>query len=160
MSLSEIPIDAFKNEIMALLDEMAAHTDDPEDPGVTRLLYGVSWLSAQAALAERMEEAGLAVRYDNVGNLYGRLPGKRDGEAAVLTGSHVDSVRHGGKFDGAYGIAAGIAALGFFAPDVRQAFAAARGRLLLRGRGEPVSDRLLGLRQCGRHLRLAARRRI
>ncbi|SFB57650.1 allantoate deiminase [Cohnella sp. OV330] len=113
MSLSEIPIDDLKNEIMALLDEMAAHSDDPEDPGVTRLLYGVSWLSAQAALAVRMEEAGLAVRYDNVGNLYGRLPGKRGGEAAVLTGSHIDSVRHGGKFDGAYGIAAGIAALGF-----------------------------------------------
>ncbi|MDI4646253.1 Zn-dependent hydrolase [Cohnella hashimotonis] len=113
MSLSDIPIHALKEEMLTLLGEMAVHTDEPENPGVTRPLYGVSWLSAQAALAARMEEAGLSVRYDNVGNLYGRLAGERDSEAAVLTGSHVDSVRHGGRFDGTYGIAAGIAALGY-----------------------------------------------
>ncbi|CAI6025867.1 Zn-dependent hydrolase [Cohnella sp. JJ-181] len=113
MSLSEIPIDVLKDEIAALLVEMSAHTDEPEEPGVTRLLYSASWLSAQAALAARMVEAGLEVRYDNVGNLYGRIGGTRGGEAAVLTGSHIDTVRHAGQYDGAYGIAAGIAALGY-----------------------------------------------
>lgn len=113
MSVPDIPIHALKDEIAALLEELAVHTDEPEAPGVTRLLYTPSWLSAQAALSARMAEAGLSVRYDNVGNLYGRLAGSRSDEAAILTGSHVDSVRHAGKYDGAYGIAAGIVALAY-----------------------------------------------
>ncbi|WP_123041448.1 allantoate deiminase [Cohnella candidum] len=79
--------------------------------GITRLLYSESWRRAQSFLAERMEEAGLEVRYDRVGNLYGRLPGKSPEAPVILTGSHVDTVRSGGKYDGAYGIAASLAAV-------------------------------------------------
>ncbi|WP_166238671.1 Zn-dependent hydrolase [Paenibacillus turpanensis] len=79
--------------------------------GVTRLLYDESWLAAQRYLAGRMESAGLRVRYDEVGNLYGTLEGTDRSLRPVLTGSHVDTVVQGGMYDGAYGIVAGILAL-------------------------------------------------
>jgi len=52
-----------------------------------------------------MREAGLEVARDEAGNLFGRR-----GDARVLTGSHLDSVPNGGRFDGALGVVAGIEA--------------------------------------------------
>jgi allantoate deiminase len=57
-----------------------------------------------------MRTAGLDVRGDAVGNLFGRLQGS-DESRTILTGSHFDTVPLGGKFDGALGILAGIVAL-------------------------------------------------
>jgi allantoate deiminase len=79
--------------------------------GITRLLYSESWKRAQSFLADKMAEAGLEVRYDRVGNLYGRLPGTSPDAPVILTGSHVDTVRSGGKYDGAYGIAASLSSV-------------------------------------------------
>ena len=53
-----------------------------------------------------MESAGFHVETDAIGNLTGRL-----GESDVWTGSHLDSVPSGGKFDGAIGVVAGIEAV-------------------------------------------------
>lgn len=79
--------------------------------GVTRLLYDGAWQAAQGALVERMELMGLMTRTDRVGNTYGRLPGK-DPEAGVIgIGSHLDTVRDGGRYDGGYGIIAGLIAV-------------------------------------------------
>jgi allantoate deiminase len=55
-----------------------------------------------------MREAGLAVREDAVGNLFGRREGRDPDAPAVLIGSHVDSVRNGGDFDGPLGVLGGI----------------------------------------------------
>ena len=82
---------------------------DPEG-GVTRLLYSKEWVKAQHALKEWMENEGLEVRFDKIGNLFGTIKGKNPNET-VLTGSHVDSVKNGGIYDGPYGIVAGILAL-------------------------------------------------
>jgi N-carbamoyl-L-amino-acid hydrolase len=49
------------------------------------------------------QEAGLEVRVDRIGNVYGRRKGSRD-DAPVLAGSHIDSVPTGGAFDGALGV--------------------------------------------------------
>jgi len=57
-----------------------------------------------------MKDAGLAVRRDAVGNVWGRLEGSAGGKA-VVTGSHLDTVRRGGRLDGALGIAAGLTAV-------------------------------------------------
>lgn len=92
------------------LDWLSNFGADP-DGGITRLLYSSSWIRAQQALAERMKEAGLSVYYDDAGNLYGRLVGTEKPDEVVLTGSHIDTVRSGGKYDGAYGIVAGLTAL-------------------------------------------------
>src|SRR5437763_1701839 len=54
-------------------------------------------------LWKSLEEAGLEVRVDRIGNVYGRRRGARD-EAPVLSGSHIDSVPTGGAFDGTLGV--------------------------------------------------------
>lgn len=80
-----------------------------EDGSIHRDVYDGAWLEARKWLQEQMEEAGLAVHTDAVGNLFGRIQGREDG--TILTGSHLDTVSRGGRFDGALGILAGLAAL-------------------------------------------------
>jgi hydantoinase/carbamoylase family amidase len=58
-----------------------------------------------------MREAGLAVDVDPAGNLTGRLPGARPDLPEVWTGSHLDSVPDGGRFDGALGVVGGLEAV-------------------------------------------------
>jgi N-carbamoyl-L-amino-acid hydrolase len=53
-------------------------------------------------------EAGLAVEIDGIGNIFGRRAGKDPAAAPVAMGSHLDSQPSGGKFDGAYGVMAGL----------------------------------------------------
>ena len=54
-----------------------------------------------------MKELGLAVRVDAIGNVIGLRAG-RENSAPVMTGSHVDTVRTGGRYDGNYGVLAGL----------------------------------------------------
>lgn len=53
-------------------------------------------------------EAGLAVTVDRIGNIFARRPGEDDSRPAVATGSHLDTQPTGGKFDGIFGVLAGI----------------------------------------------------
>jgi N-carbamoyl-L-amino-acid hydrolase len=53
-------------------------------------------------------EAGCEVSFDQVGNVYARRPGRNPARNAVATGSHLDTQPHGGKFDGIYGVLAGL----------------------------------------------------
>lgn len=53
-------------------------------------------------------EAGCEVTFDLVGNIYARRPGRDPAAAAVGTGSHLDTQPHAGKFDGIYGVLAGL----------------------------------------------------
>lgn len=77
-----------------------------ENGGVTRLLYDENWVNAQNALFEKMKESSLQPYFDKVGNLFGRLEGTIEKEKIILTGSHIDTVLDGGKYDGAYGVIA------------------------------------------------------
>ena len=52
--------------------------------------------------------AGCVVRVDAIGNLFARRPGRNESLPAVLTGSHLDTQPTGGKFDGVYGVLAGL----------------------------------------------------
>ena len=79
-----------------------------ESGGVTRLSYTDEERSAKNLVTSFMQEAGLAVREDAVGNLFGRREGQDPNAPAVLVGSHVDSVYDGGNFDGPLGVLAGI----------------------------------------------------
>jgi allantoate deiminase len=82
-----------------------------ENGGVTRLLYSDSWMEAQTAVNQKMEEMGLSARFDDVGNVFGRLEGTEEHERVILTGSHIDTVVDGGKYDGAYGVLAAMIAV-------------------------------------------------
>jgi allantoate deiminase len=91
------------------LDDLYAIGAEPGG-GCYRPLYGTAWAEACDRAARWMKDAGLAVRRDAVGNMWGRLDGSGGGKA-VVTGSHIDTVRRGGRLDGALGITAGLAAL-------------------------------------------------
>lgn len=97
-------------ELEQLIYQLSQYGANAEG-GVTRLLYTEEWLGAQKFLEEILENSGFQIYYDQVGNLYGRLEGKLKNEKAIVTGSHIDTVVNGGKYDGAYGIVAGIIAL-------------------------------------------------
>jgi allantoate deiminase len=94
------------------IDWLSQYGEDP-DGGVTRLLYSNAWLEAQQALKSWMDSFNLETFYDEIGNLFGRLSSNNSDSGVILVGSHVDTVKQGGKYDGAYGILAGILALDF-----------------------------------------------
>jgi N-carbamoyl-L-amino-acid hydrolase len=75
--------------------------------GVTRLALSQEDRAARDLLRRWMEDAGLQVRVDDFGNMTGRRAGAESG-AAVLMASHIDTVRRGGRFDGAYGVLAAL----------------------------------------------------
>jgi acetylornithine deacetylase/succinyl-diaminopimelate desuccinylase-like protein len=74
--------------------------------GANRPGYSAAEDEAHGLAAGWMREAGLEVEVDGAGNLIGR-----SGDARIWTGSHLDSVPNGGKFDGALGVVAGIEAV-------------------------------------------------
>jgi allantoate deiminase len=102
----------FPTNLNEAIEWLASFGGEP-DGGVTRTLYSQPWKDAQQALKGWMEEAGLDTNYDSIGNLFGRLPSSNPNAQTILIGSHVDTVKSGGKYDGAYGIIAGIIALDF-----------------------------------------------
>lgn len=82
-----------------------------DQEGITRLSLTKSDLQARAALVDLMEEVGLEVRIDTVGNIIGRWEGTDRTAPVVLTGSHIDTVQQGGIFDGALGVLGAIEAI-------------------------------------------------
>jgi len=97
---------SFGTEIMLFAEQLAGHSDDPTALTVAYLTGAHQ--TAGAEIAGWMIEAGMQVRIDAVGNVIGRYAAD-DAEAPVLmTGSHFDTVRHGGRFDGRLGILAPI----------------------------------------------------
>jgi amidase, hydantoinase/carbamoylase family len=99
-----------QNELHDLIEWLAGF-GKTKNGGVTRLLYDANWQRAQLALKEKMKESGLLPRFDDVGNLFGRVQGTENDSKVILTGSHVDTVIDGGKFDGAFGILASLTAV-------------------------------------------------
>jgi len=91
------------------LDELYAIGAEPEG-GAYRPLYGAAWAAAVERVEGWMRDAGLETRRDAVGNLWGRATGSEP-EKSIVTGSHIDTVRGGGRLDGALGIVAGLTAV-------------------------------------------------
>jgi allantoate deiminase len=78
--------------------------------GVTRLSYDEAWCAAHRWLADEARALGLAATPDWAGNLYLHAPDVAPGREVLLVGSHLDSVKQGGRLDGAYGVIAGLLA--------------------------------------------------
>lgn len=88
------------------LEALAEFNMTPGD-GCTRLSYTKEFALARDYIRKEMEGAGLKVREDAAGNLIGRYPGKTE-YPVIMTGSHFDTVFHGGNFDGQAGVCAAI----------------------------------------------------
>src|SRR3989454_2529945 len=91
------------------LDELYAIGAEP-DGGAYRPLYGPAWATAVERVERWLNDAGLTTRRDAVGNLWGLAEGTDKGKS-IVTGSHIDTVRHGGRLDGALGIVSGLTAV-------------------------------------------------
>ena len=79
--------------------------------GTTRPVFTAEDMAARSYVHKLMESVGLEVKEDNAGNLFGVLPGEDPSLEPVWTGSHIDTVPNGGKYDGIAGVFAGIEAL-------------------------------------------------
>lgn len=75
---------------------------------ICRLAFTPEDLQARYLIQQWMIEASLTVRTDAAGNLIGTYAGKVTGAPALATGSHIDTVPSGGRFDGVLGVLAGI----------------------------------------------------
>ena len=85
--------------------------DGLDEPGVSRDTYGPGEQRGHATCAAAAAAMGLTIDRDAAANLYMTLPGHDPAAKRIVVGSHLDSVPHGGNFDGAAGVAAGLVAI-------------------------------------------------
>jgi N-carbamoyl-L-amino-acid hydrolase len=76
--------------------------------GVSRVAFSTADVAGRAYVQALMRDAGLAVRIDPAGNIIGRREGTDGALPPIVTGSHVDSVPHGGNYDGDVGVLGAI----------------------------------------------------
>ncbi len=107
MNASAHEFTAAGRAILGRAEVLARHSDSPDH--YTRTWLTPAHRAAAAQLAEWMREAGMAVRTDGAGSVIGRYEGAAPGAKTIVTGSHFDSVRNGGKYDGILGILVPVA---------------------------------------------------
>jgi N-carbamoyl-L-amino-acid hydrolase len=100
---TRIHIDRLKKDIIEL-----SQIGHEKDSGVSRPSFSKSDFEAREWLKDRFQSAGLNVRQDGAGNIFGRIEG--DGKT-VMSGSHIDSVINGGIFDGPAGVLSALECL-------------------------------------------------
>ncbi len=94
---------------VSLFDQL--RRDGLDEPGVSRDPYGRGEQRAHATVTVTAEQLGLTIERDAAANLYMTLPGRDRAAKRLIVGSHLDSVPHGGNFDGAAGVVAGLVAV-------------------------------------------------
>ncbi len=104
-SLSNLRID--DERLWLSLMDLARVGGTPEG-GVCRIALTDADRAGRDLVVQWFREAGLQVRVDEVGNVFGRREGTAPLARAVATGSHIDTQPTGGKFDGNYGVMAGL----------------------------------------------------
>ena len=98
-----------KARVENLLTGLAKFT--ASEQGVTRLAYSPLDREAQNWLLEQVKDLGLSIREDAVGNVFLRREGEDSTLPAVAVGSHLDTVIHGGAYDGMCGVVGALEAL-------------------------------------------------
>lgn len=104
MTASEAQIAAAR--VMARCDALA-EISESED-GLTRVYLSPEQLRANARVGEWMQAAGMTTWQDAVGNICGRYEAAQSGAQALLLGSHLDTVRNAGRYDGMLGVLSAI----------------------------------------------------
>jgi len=94
---------------MERCDVLGGCSDEPDR--LTRPFASEAMRRAHEHVSTWMREAGMSVRKDNVGNLRGRYEGAPGSRSTLLLGSHLDSVRGAGKYDGPLGVMVALAAV-------------------------------------------------
>jgi allantoate deiminase len=94
------------SRIMQRCDALARHSELAG--GLTRVYLSPQNRAANELVLGWMREAGMQARLDAVGNVVGRYEGERPGLACLMLGSHLDTVRDAGKYDGMLGVISAI----------------------------------------------------
>jgi allantoate deiminase len=98
-------LDASAAIVMERCDILARYSEEPDR--LTRRFATQAMRQANAAVAGWMRDAGMSVQYDAIGNLIGRYEG--DTGKTLLLGSHLDTVRDAGRYDGILGVLSALA---------------------------------------------------
>jgi N-carbamoyl-L-amino-acid hydrolase len=98
-----INLDRLKRDI----EELGQIGRDPNG-GISRPSFSKADLEARQWLKDRITNAGLALRQDGAGNIFGRLEGTGK---TIMAGSHIDTVVNGGMFDGSIGVLSALECL-------------------------------------------------
>jgi len=93
---------ALANEIFDRIDALAQISE--HDQHLTRRSLTEEHKRVNTLVGTWMQKAGMTTRTDAVGNIIGRLEGSSDQSAALLMGSHLDTVRNAGRYDGMLGV--------------------------------------------------------
>jgi allantoate deiminase len=100
-------IAASASTVMAWCDILAGYS---EEPGcLTRPFASPTMHQAHEAVATWMQDAGMTVEHDAIGNLIGRYEANHAGAKTLVLGSHLDTVRNAGKYDGPLGVMVALA---------------------------------------------------
>lgn len=92
--------------LMARAEALARHSELPG--GLTRTSLSREYRGAADLVMGWMREAGMHARLDAIGNVVGRYEAEKPGAPCLLLGSHLDTVRNAGKYDGMLGVLCGI----------------------------------------------------
>jgi N-carbamoyl-L-amino-acid hydrolase len=98
-----INLDRLKEDI----ESLSQIGRDPKG-GITRPSFSRTDLEAREWLKEKIKDAGIALRQDGAGNIFGRIEGKGK---TIMVGSHIDTVINGGMFDGSVGVLSALECL-------------------------------------------------
>jgi allantoate deiminase len=102
-------MDARTQKILRRIDELAQISE--ETTHLTRTYGSPAMRRANDVVADWMRAAGLQTSMDAIGNLIGRRPDTKPGRKTLILGSHLDTVRNAGKFDGPLGVILAIACI-------------------------------------------------
>jgi allantoate deiminase len=94
-------------QVMERIQELGGISDEPDC--LSRPFASPAMLRAHDLVKFWMVKAGMSTRTDAIGNLIGHFPGRQKESKLLLIGSHLDTVRQAGKFDGPLGVLLGIA---------------------------------------------------
>lgn len=107
MKSSSLGDESLGDEIVARIDQLAAISETPEH--LARIFLTPELRKAADLILSWMREAGMSAHLDAIGNVCGRYEGERPGLPCLMLGSHYDTVRDAGKWDGPLGVITAIA---------------------------------------------------
>lgn len=90
--------------------EFLRKISEPCEGGTTRLSFTKEYKQGVEYMKTRMADTGLEILTDGIGNIYGKLGGAQAGLPVILSGSHLDTVRCAGAFDGIAGVVCALEA--------------------------------------------------
>jgi allantoate deiminase len=99
---STTQLGAIAHTVMERCEMLSRYSEEPDR--LTRRFASPALSQANAAVATWMQAAGMTVEYDAIGNLIGRYEADKTGAKTFLLGSHLDTVRDAGKYDGSLGV--------------------------------------------------------